>query len=127
MAEEEARKRPSVFVYIQGHEGRGAGLCRKVSAYSYSDRFPNSTHIEALRAVGFPESDVREYDAAVSFLKKLGIKSIKVYTNNPKKMESVKMAFPNKAKFLPMPAIPTKHNRKYLEEKVALSGHMGLL
>ncbi|EJK68036.1 hypothetical protein THAOC_10832, partial [Thalassiosira oceanica] len=127
MAEEEARKRPSVFVYIQGHEGRGAGLCRKVSAYSYSDRFPNSTHIEALRAVGFPESDVREYDAAVSFLKKLGIKSIKVYTNNPKKMESVKMAFPNKAKFLPMPAIPTKHNRKYLKEKVALSGHMGLL
>ena len=67
MAQEEKFSRPSVLVYIKGHEGRGAGLFQKTKAYQYSDRHPMKTYVNALQAVGC-ESDIRKYDPSVRFM-----------------------------------------------------------
>ncbi|KAL9184057.1 hypothetical protein ACHAXT_002143 [Thalassiosira profunda] len=128
MAEEEKASRPSVFVYIKGHEGRGAGLFNKGRSYQYQEQYPAATHVDALLAVGC-QNDVRRYDAAVSFLKyKLRVKSISLFTNNPKKIDVVKAYFDSdRYAIRSMPARPISHNEKYLKEKVHLHGHVGLL
>lgn len=128
MAQEEEKSRPSVLVYIKGHEGRGANLNNKIKAYKYLDQHPHATHVDALHAIGC-QSDLRSYDAAVRFIKyKLQVKSIKLFTNNPKKIEAVEKYFgSSNYSCQSMPAAPGAHNRKYLEEKVRLFGHQGLL
>ena len=127
MAEEHKLARPSVFVYIKGHEGRGAGLHGKICAYQYQEQHPSETHIDALLAVG-RESDIRRYDSAMKFIKyKLQVKSIKLFTNNPKKIKAGEKYFGSNCSFQSMPAKAGKHNKKYLEEKKKLCGHEGLL
>jgi len=127
MAQEEKICRPSVLVYIRGHEGRGAGLFDKIRAYDYLDRNSSETHIDALHAIGC-ESDIRKYDAAVRFIKhKLQVRSIKLFTNNPEKIGVVEEYFGSNFTCKSMPAVPGNHNGKYLEEKFKLLGHEGLL
>ncbi|KAL7543213.1 hypothetical protein ACHAXR_012512 [Thalassiosira sp. AJA248-18] len=126
MAQEEQMSRPSVLVYIKGHEGRGVGLVNKIRAYEHLDQNPTETHIDALHAIGC-ESDLRRYDAAVRFIKyKLQVKSIKLFTNNPKKIEAVEKYFGSSYSSQPMPAVRGRYNEKYLKEKVELLGHKGL-
>ena len=127
MAHEEKSSRPSVFIYIKGHEGRGAGLCNKIKAYKYVDDYPTVTHVAALGAIGC-ESDIRRYDLAVRFIKlRLQVKSIRLFTNNPNKMETVRKYFGSQFSCEAMPAVSTVHNKKYLKEKIELLGHRGLL
>lgn len=127
MEKEEKLSRPSVFIYIKGHEGRGSGLFKKIRAYEHLESNPNDTHVKALNAVGC-ESDIRQYDTAVRFLKyKLQVKSVIIMTNNPDKIKAVEKYFALQFSHEPMPAEPSLHNKKYLEEKVALLGHEGLL
>ncbi|KAL7554231.1 hypothetical protein ACHAWF_017646 [Thalassiosira exigua] len=128
MAEEEKRSRPSILVYIKGHEGRGAGLSKKIKAYAHLERNPDNTHVDALHAVGC-ESDIRKYDAAARFVKhKLKIKSLVLFTNNPHKIEAAKRCFGHESvSSRAMPAAPTAYNGKYLKEKVDLLGHEGLV
>lgn len=127
MAQEDKSSRPSILVYIKGHEGRGAGLCNKIKAYEYLDKHSTETHVDALKAIGC-ESDIRRYDAAVSFIKhKLMVKSIKLFTNNPQKIKAGEKYFGSDYTSEAMPAVPGKHNEKYLKEKVEILGHRGLL
>lgn len=123
MQEEEV----GVFVYIKGHEGRGAGLLNKIKAYEIVDNESSKNHVDALLEVGC-QSDIRGYDAAVNFLKEtLQVKSLRLFSNNPKKHEAVKRVFGSNCLSQPMPSVPGKHNEKYLKEKVLLCGHDGLL
>lgn len=128
MVEEDIRSRPSVLVYIKGHEGRGSEIYSKVKAYKWVEQNPTNNHIDALRAVGC-ESDTRSYDAAMKFLKRqLKVKSIRLFTNNPEKIAAAKKYFgSSNCSHEPMPAEPSSHNEKYLKEKKELLGHNGLL
>lgn len=127
MACEDKSSRPSLFLYIKGHEGRGAGLLNKIRAYQHLDENPTQTHVDALHAVGC-ETDVREYGAAVRFVKhKLLVKSVRVWTNNPHKRQVIRDYFGSQCSFESMPAVRSQHNQKYLEEKVKIFGHDGLL
>ena len=127
MAEKEELNKPCVFVYIKGHEGRGAGLYNKVKAYKQVENNPDLTHIDALHEVGC-ESDIRQYDASVRFIKHgLKVKSICLFTNNPGKIKAARKYFGCNVSVEPMPAVPSLHNKKYLEEKSFLLGHKGLL
>ena len=128
MAREEEDSRPSILVYIKGHEGRGAGLFNKINAYSHVEQCPRVNHVDALQAVGC-ESDIRKYDAAARFIKNtLKVKSIRLFTNNPDKINSVMKYYDAKnVTQVSMPAVPSVHNAKYLKEKVELLGHKGLL
>lgn len=83
----------AVFLYIKGHEGRGAGLHNKVIAYSRRESGASKTHIDALLDIGC-QSDVREYTAAFRFLReRLKIKSVKLYSNNPDKIDAALKIF----------------------------------
>jgi len=119
----------SVFVYIKGHEGRGAGLHKKIQAYSILEQKDNIkyTHIDALHEIGC-NSDIRKYDAAFYFLReKLKIKSIKLWTNNPQKYKTACQHFSGCCSQEVMPTIPTDANFSYLKEKEELCGHKGLI
>ena len=120
----------AVFVYIKGHEGRGCGLPMKIAAYRKMDEDPGLNHVSALKIVGFPQSDTRDYDFAFQKLKEtIGAdSSIVLFSNNEKKQEAAKRAFsPDRVTFRKMTATPNKHNLKYLREKEEFCGHVGLL
>lgn len=98
-------------------------LVNKIKANDYFDEHPKETHIDALRAVGC-ESDIRNYDAAVRFLKcKLNIKSLKLYTNNPRKIKAVEKYYDSNLMCQSMPGVPGTNNDKHLKEKVEHLGH----
>ena len=109
-----------VVVYL-AQEGRDIGLVNKLRAYNLQDL--GSDTVEANHQIGF-EVDERIYAPAAEILKQLGIKKVKLLTNNPNKIdqlastgievvERVKHAFP-----------PNPHNREYLKTKVAKTGHL---
>ncbi|MDQ3017135.1 MAG: GTP cyclohydrolase II RibA, partial [Bacteroidota bacterium] len=78
-------KEKGVLIYLR-QEGRGIGLINKLKAYNLQDEGFNT--IDANHQLGF-ETDERTYHIASLILNDLGIKSIRLLTNNPEKMESI--------------------------------------
>lgn len=81
--------RGGVVIYLRGQEGRGIGLLNKLKAYSLQDQGMDT--VDANLALGLP-SEAREYGAAVSILRDLGVKSVRLMSNNPAKIDALEMA-----------------------------------
>lgn len=112
-----------VLIYLRGHEGRGIGLGRKLLAYALQEQGLDT--IEANLALGLPV-DARDYSPAISALAQLGIRSVRLLTNNPDKPAALAAGGIECSEVVPMPATVTPYNREYLATKAAALGHLGL-
>ena len=109
-----------VVLYLR-QEGRGIGLTNKIRAYSLQDQGLDT--VEANVALGFRD-DERDYTIAAEMLKALKVNSVRLMTNNPKKIEQLKSHGIIINERLPHILPTNKHNRAYLKTKVAKSGHL---
>jgi GTP cyclohydrolase II len=108
-----------LLLYLR-QEGRGIGLINKIRAYELQDRGMDT--VEANRALGFRD-DERDYSIAAHMIHSLTVKSIKLMTNNPEKMEQLARHEVRVAARMPHVLPPNEHNRFYLETKASRSGH----
>lgn len=108
-----------VVVYLRGQEGRGIGLANKIRAYQLQDQGLDT--VEANLALGLPV-DGRRYDAAIAILHDLQVRSVKLLSNNPDKLQCLaENGFAPSQQPLRMPA--GLHNQHYLDTKRVKLGH----
>jgi 3,4-dihydroxy 2-butanone 4-phosphate synthase/GTP cyclohydrolase II len=108
-----------VLVYLPSHEGRGIGLVNKIRAYELQDRGLDT--VEANLALSLPV-DARRYDAAAAVLDDLGVRRLRLLTNNPSKLMALVTVGMDVFR-IPMPMFVTEDNRRYLATKRDLMGH----
>jgi len=109
-----------VLVYMR-QEGRGIGFCNKVRAYQLQDTHGYDT-VEANEALGFP-ADRRDYGIGMQILMDLGLKKIRLITNNPAKRVGLEGYGLEVIERVPIMATPNPHNWRYLETKRDKLGH----
>ncbi len=109
------------LVIYHRQEGRNIGLLNKINAYALQDRGCNT--IEANEKLGFA-ADERTYDVVPFILKDLGIKEVKLITNNPKKIEVLEKNGIKIAERIPAITAVNEHNKCYLDTKKTKMGHM---
>ncbi len=102
-----------MLIYLD-QEGRGAGLRSKADAYRLNHEDGLDTY-QAYEKLGLP-ADLREYADAVQILNELGLKSVRLLTNNPSKIEGLKKAGINVTR-IPLRAQPTPTTLAYLQAK----------
>jgi GTP cyclohydrolase II len=107
-------------IYLR-QEGRGIGLGNKIRAYALQARGADT--YEANRALGL-EDDLRRYDIAAEMLKKLGVKSIDLITNNPLKLSALTAEGIEVRRRIPSRAAANPHNIGYLRTKRERTGHL---
>lgn len=110
-----------VVIYLRGQEGRGIGLLNKLKAYALQEKGLDT--VDANLALGLP-SEAREYGAAVAILKDLGIKSVRLLTNNPAKMRYLDDAGIPVTSTVPLIVGLAEQNVGYLDAKRERMGHM---
>jgi 3,4-dihydroxy 2-butanone 4-phosphate synthase/GTP cyclohydrolase II len=115
-----AREERGVVLYLR-HEGRGIGLFNKVRAYALQDRGLDT--VDANVALGLP-IDARDYTAAAWVLKELGIRDVRLITNNPAKIEALRGAGVNIVERVPVEMAPNAMNAGYLKVKADRMGHL---
>ncbi len=116
-----ADSREGVLVYVKGHEGRGVGLLNKIRAYALQDKGADT--VDANIRLGF-EVDARTYDIAVDALRFLGIRSVKLMTNNPMKVEALTNAGVSVDERVGVSTATQQHNARYLDAKRTRMGHL---
>lgn len=109
-----------VVLYLRGHEGRGIGLLAKLQAYALQDN--GSDTVDANLELGLP-ADAREYTNAAQMLTDLGVKRVRLLTNNPKKLHGLDGFGLEVLGRETMPVVVTEHNRRYLTVKRDRLGH----
>ena len=109
-----------VLLYLR-QEGRGIGFINKIRAYSLQDDGKDT--VEANLALGFRD-DERDYSVAAHMIHSLRIKSIKLLTNNPKKIAGLEELGIKVSGRIPIVMTPNPHNEFYLQTKASKSGHM---
>jgi 3,4-dihydroxy 2-butanone 4-phosphate synthase/GTP cyclohydrolase II len=110
-----------VLVYLP-QEGRGIGLAEKIKAYKLQDQGLDT--VDANIALGH-KADLREYGPGIQILKDLNLKTIRVLTNNPKKIDAfIYDGFDLKVvDQVPIIIPPNEYNKRYLETKRDKMGH----
>jgi 3,4-dihydroxy 2-butanone 4-phosphate synthase/GTP cyclohydrolase II len=108
-----------VFLYMR-QEGRGIGLHNKLRAYALQDRGLDT--VEANKALGFPP-DLRDYGIGAQILVDLGVRNMRLLTNNPKKVVGLEGYGLKVVETVPLITPPTPHNIHYLETKQKKLGH----
>ncbi len=109
-----------VIFYLR-QEGRGIGLINKIRAYALQDCGADT--VEANEQLGFG-ADMRDYSILKSMLEHLKIKSLKLLTNNPRKVKALQDMGINVVERLPHQTGRNPHNAKYLETKAGKLGHL---
>lgn len=117
IAEEEC----GVVVYLRGHEGRGIGLGHKLRAYTLQDEGMDT--VEANIQLGLPV-DSREYGIGAQILAELGVKRIRLMTNNPAKYGGLAGYDLEIVERIPLSLAATEENSKYLKTKKTKLGHL---
>jgi 3,4-dihydroxy 2-butanone 4-phosphate synthase / GTP cyclohydrolase II len=108
-----------VVLYLH-QEGRGIGLANKIRAYALQDRGRDT--VEANEQLGF-EADLRDYATAVHMFRLLGVTSLRLMSNNPKKLEGVTGDGLVITERVPLEVEPSDANRRYLKTKKDKLGH----
>ncbi|MGQ9477876.1 MAG: bifunctional 3,4-dihydroxy-2-butanone-4-phosphate synthase/GTP cyclohydrolase II [Candidatus Bipolaricaulia bacterium] len=108
-----------VLLYIR-QEGRGIGLINKIKAYALQDQGLDT--VEANKRLGFPE-DLRDYGIGAQILKDLGLSSIRLLTNNPKKVVGLEGYGLRIVEQIPLQVEPNEYNYDYLRVKQEKLGH----
>ena len=114
-----AEEGEGVLVYMR-QEGRGIGFANKIHAYSLQEKGLDT--VEANEKLGF-KPDLREYGLGAQILVDLGLRRIRLLTNNPKKVVGLEGFGLEIVEQIPIRAEPTAYNKKYLETKKTKLGH----
>ncbi|MFE6188393.1 bifunctional 3,4-dihydroxy-2-butanone-4-phosphate synthase/GTP cyclohydrolase II [Streptomyces sp. NPDC056465] len=109
-----------VVVYLRGHEGRGIGLLSKLRAYELQER--GSDTLDANLELGLP-ADARDYAAGARILSDLGVRTLRLMTNNPDKTAALVRHGLEVTGREPMPVQAGEHNLRYLRTKRDRMGH----
>ncbi|MFJ6016992.1 bifunctional 3,4-dihydroxy-2-butanone-4-phosphate synthase/GTP cyclohydrolase II [Streptomyces sp. NPDC092952] len=109
-----------VVVYLRGHEGRGIGLLSKLRAYELQERGVDT--LDANLELGLP-ADARDYAAGARILEDLGVRSLRLMTNNPDKTAAILRHGLAVTGREPMPVQAGEHNLGYLRTKRDRMGH----
>ncbi len=108
------------IIYMR-QEGRGIGLHNKIKAYGLQDKGMDT--VEANEALGFP-ADRRDYGIGMQILVDLGMKNLRLITNNPAKRAGIEGYGLNVTERIPAHTVPNEHNVRYLETKRKKMGHL---
>ena len=114
-----SREGRGVFLYMR-QEGRGIGLHNKIRAYSLQDNGMDT--IQANEELGF-ESDPRHYAISAQILAEMGVRRVRLLTNNPRKVAGLAVYELEIVERVPMETEVTEENRLYMETKRSKMGH----
>lgn len=109
-----------VLLYLR-QEGRGIGLADKLRSYELQEKGYDT--VEANRLLGYPP-DLRDYGIGAQILAELGLSTIRLITNNPKKVVGLEGYGLKITERVPLEIKPTKYNQKYLKTKANKLGHI---
>ena len=110
-----------VVLYMRGHEGRGIGLMHKLQAYQLQDLGRDT--VDANLDLGLP-ADARDYGTGAQILVDLGIKTMRLLTNNPAKRAGLEGYGLSVLGRTPLPTRPHPENVRYLRTKRDRMGHL---
>jgi 3,4-dihydroxy 2-butanone 4-phosphate synthase / GTP cyclohydrolase II len=110
-----------VVVYLRGHEGRGIGLISKLRAYQLQDGGADT--VDANLELGLP-ADARDYSIGAQILADIGVRSVRLLTNNPAKVRGLSGFGVRVAGRVAVSVAPTPHNLRYLTAKRDRLGHL---
>ena len=107
-------------IYLE-QEGRGIGLVNKIKAYALQDQGADT--VEANLELGF-KPDLRDYGIGAQIMVDLGLRKIRLMTNNPSKVAAIEGYGLEIVEWVPLQVEPNQHNRRYLETKRLKLGHI---
>ncbi|MGH8774658.1 MAG: bifunctional 3,4-dihydroxy-2-butanone-4-phosphate synthase/GTP cyclohydrolase II [Jiangellaceae bacterium] len=115
-----AAERRGVVVYLRGHEGRGIGIAHKLRAYELQDAGWDT--VDANLDLGLP-ADARDYGTGAQILADLGVRTLRLMTNNPSKLAGLAGYGMSVVDRVPMPVLAHPENIRYLRTKRDRMGH----
>jgi 3,4-dihydroxy 2-butanone 4-phosphate synthase/GTP cyclohydrolase II len=119
--EQVAEEGRGIVLYVRGHEGRAIGLTHKLRAYELQDQGRDT--VEANIELGFP-ADQRDYGIGAQILVDLGVRTMRLLTNNPDKRAGLEGYGLSIDERIPLITEPTVQNRAYLRAKAEKLGHL---